>query len=63
MIPGKDGKPIDGSMPDLARAITWMSPSLGNEMKSILKFGTKFNWKEIESEIQKITASAGKKVK
>ena len=38
MIPGKDGKPVDGSMPDLARAITWMSPSLGNEMKSILKF-------------------------
>ena len=63
MIPGKDGKPIDGSMPDLARAITWMSPSLGNEMKSILKFGTKFNWKEVESEIQKITASAGKKGK
>ena len=62
-IPGKDGKPVDGSMPDLARAITWMSPSLGNEMKNILKFGTKFNWKEVESEIQKITASAGKKGK
>lgn len=56
--PGKDGTLVDGSQPDLARAITWMSPSLGNDMKEILKFGTKFNWKEVESELQKVTSSS-----
>lgn len=56
--PGKDGTLVDGSQPDLARAITWMSPNLGNDMKEILKFGTKFTWKEVESELQKVTSSS-----
>jgi hypothetical protein len=58
LTPGNDGKLIDGSQPDLARAITWMSPKLGNDMKEILKFGTKFSWKEVESELQKVTSSS-----
>ncbi len=57
-VPGNDGKLIDGSQPDLARAITWLSPSLGNDIKDVLKFDTKFEWKEVESELQKITSSS-----
>ena len=60
---GPDGKPVDSSQPDLARAITWMSPALGNDLKEILKFNTKINWEEIESEIQTVQASAGKRGK
>ena len=50
---GADGKePIDASQPDLARAITWLSPALGNDLKEILKFKTGFAWEEAKSEIQ-----------
>ena len=30
---GTDGQMVDVSQPDLARAITWMSPALGNDIK------------------------------
>jgi len=50
---GSDGKePIDVSSPDLARAVTWLSPALGNDLKEILKFKTGFKWEEAKSEIQ-----------
>ena len=51
----KDGKakpPIDASQPDLARAVTWLSPALGNDLKEILKFKTGFKWEEAKSAIQ-----------
>ena len=47
-----EGKQVDRSEPDIARAITWLSPALGNEMKDILGFGTGFGWETIESEVQ-----------
>lgn len=46
------GKEFDKSEPDLARAITWMSPKLGNEMKDVLSFGTGFGWTNVESSVQ-----------
>lgn len=46
------GKEIDTSEPDLARAITWLSPALGNDLKEILGFGTGFGWQDIESQVQ-----------
>jgi hypothetical protein len=49
---GTGGKQIDTSQPDLARAVTWLSPSLGNDLKEILKFKTGFKWKTAESDIQ-----------
>ena len=49
---GTGGKQIDTSQPDLARAVTWLSPSLGNDLKEILKFKTGFKWKKAESDIQ-----------
>ncbi len=52
------GNPIDMSQPDLARALTWMSPALGNDMKEVLKFGTSFPWKDVESEIQTVQGNA-----
>ena len=55
------GKEIDLSQPDLSRVMTWMSPALGNDMKEILKFGTKFPWKDVESQIQEVQGNAKKR--
>ena len=57
------GGDIDLSQPDLARALTWMSPALGNDMKEVLKFGTGFPWKDVESEIQTVAGSSKKRGK
>ena len=54
---GENGEHLDISEPDLARAITWLSPKLGNDIKEILGFSTGFGWEEIESSVQ--TASGG----
>lgn len=52
---GADGKPpVDNSEPDLARAVTWLSPALGNDLKEILKFSMGFKWNEAESKIQEV---------
>jgi hypothetical protein len=57
---GSDGKePIDVSSPDLARAVTWLSPALGNDLKEILKFKTGFKWEEAKSEIQDAQSKEG----
>lgn len=56
---GNDGKAVDSHQPDLARAITWLSPALGNDLKEILKFKVGFKWKDVESQIQEITQSKG----
>lgn len=53
------GKPVDAHQPDIARAITWLSPALGNDLKEILKFKVGFKWKDIESGIQEVQASSG----
>ena len=57
---GKDSKggDIDLSQPDLARVLTWMSPALGNDMKEVLKFGTGFPWKDVESKIQEVAGNS-----
>lgn len=60
---GPDGKEFDSSQPDLARAITWMSPALGNDLKDILKFNYKLNWKELESAVQTIEDDKAKRGK
>jgi|TARA_B100000767_G_scaffold126005_1_gene120124 hypothetical protein len=52
------GDEIDLSQPDLARALTWMSPELGNDMKEVLKFGTGFGWKDVESQIQEVAGNS-----
>lgn len=49
---GPDGKPVETQQPDIARAITWMSPTLGNELKDIFSFGTGYNWKDVEAQVQ-----------
>ena len=49
---GENGEHLDISEPDLARAITWLSPKLGNDIKEILGFSTGFGWEEIESSVQ-----------
>jgi len=60
---GTDAKEIDTSQPDLARAVTWLSPALGNNLEEILKFKTAFKWTVAESSIQDAqsqTADRGK---
>jgi hypothetical protein len=49
---GSKGGQIPADAPDLARAVTWLSPALGNDLKEILKFKTGFKWNEAKSEIQ-----------
>jgi len=39
-------------MPDVARAVTWMSESTGNKLDELLKFDVSTAWKKVESAIQ-----------
>jgi len=48
---------VRSDQPDIARAITWMSPTLGNELKEIFSFGTGFNWKNVEADVQTAQSS------
>ena len=50
--------PVDITQPDLARAITWLSPALGNDLKDVLKFAYKFKWKDAESSMQELNAGS-----
>lgn len=49
-------KPVDNVQPALAQAITWMSPTIGNDLKDILKFSVGFKWKSAEANIQEINS-------
>lgn len=53
------GEPVDAFQPDIARALTFLSPELGNDIKEILKFKVGFEWETITSGIQEITQSKG----
>lgn len=58
---GPDGKTvITNAMPDLARAVTWMSEETGNKLEDILKFKVGTTWEEIESKIQEMESKGGK---
>ena len=39
----------------MARAITWLSPELGNDLKEVLKFAYKYKWKDEESKMQELS--------
>lgn len=54
------GDVVNKSMPDMARAVTWMAPSTGNELNQILKFDVSTAWEEVESQIQERGASGGR---
>lgn len=54
----KSGKLMAGDQPDLARAITWLSEAGENKMREVLKFTTKYKWKEIESKVQEVQSQA-----
>jgi hypothetical protein len=46
------GELIETQQPDLAKAITWMSPHLENDLSEIMGFSVGLNWKDVESEVQ-----------
>lgn len=48
---------VETGQPDIARAITWMSPTLGNELKDIFSFDVGFNWKDVEAQVQTAQSS------
>jgi hypothetical protein len=50
------GNPVTMSMPDIARAITWMGEAPGNALNEILGFKLGFEYEEIESKIQEMQA-------
>jgi len=52
-----NNEPVPANQPDIARAITWMSPTLGNELKDIFSFGTGFAWKDVEAQVQTAQSS------
>jgi hypothetical protein len=51
------GKEFDRSEPDIARAVTWLSPALENNLTEILSFGTGFGWQDIESKVQEASTA------
>ena len=57
----ENGQELDISEPDLARAITWLSPALENKLEDILSFGTGFGWDVIDSEVQTLTGADNSK--
>jgi len=50
------GNAIKLTMPDIARAVTWMGEAPGNAMNEILGFKLGFEYEEIESKIQEMQA-------
>ena len=44
--------------PDIARAITWMGESTGNNLSDIMKFSHGFNWKEAEAKVQTLQSQS-----
>jgi len=57
----ENGVELDVSEPDLARAITWLSPALDNKLEDILSFGTGFGWDQIDSQVQTVTGASNDK--
>lgn len=55
-----NGDVVNKSMPDMARAVTWMAPATGNELNQILKFDVSTAWEEVESQIQERSAAGGR---
>lgn len=53
-IIGPTGEPVKNAMPDLARAVTWMSEEAGNKLEDILKFDVSTTWEEVKSKIQEL---------
>lgn len=54
---GQDGTKIPRKSPDVARAITWMSEETGNSLSEILALSYKYDWKDVEADVQTITST------
>lgn len=57
---GANGSVIKEGMPDIARAVTWMSDKVGNKLEDILKFDVATAWKKIESGVQELQSSGNR---
>lgn len=51
-----EGKVSKIGQPDIARAVTWLGESTGNNLADILQFSHGFNWKEAESQMQTLNS-------
>lgn len=56
----KDGnKKIEITQPPIAKAITYLGETPGNNLADILKFSHGFNWKEAEAKVQELNSQQG----
>lgn len=54
----KSEKVVEIDQPELARAVTWMGEAIGNPLENFLSWSNKFNWQEIESEVQVLNSNS-----
>lgn len=54
----KTGKVVNTDQPEIARAITYMGEKTGNPLENFVSWSNKFNWKEVESEMQVIQSNS-----
>jgi hypothetical protein len=54
----KSGKVLNTDQPEIARAITYMGEKTGNPLENFVSWSNKFNWKEVESEMQVIQSNS-----
>lgn len=56
----QDGKTMESiQQPDIARAVTWLGETPGNNMGDILKFTNGYGWKDAESTVQTLNSQQG----
>ena len=52
------GEVVEINQPELARAVTWMGETTGNPLETFLSWTNKYNWNEVESEVQVMTSNS-----
>lgn len=55
----KNGDVVAMSSPDIARAVSWIGESTGNNLADILNFSHGYNWKDVEAQVQTLDSQKG----
>jgi len=53
------GKMVSIQQPDIARAVTWLGETTGNNVADIVKFSHGYNWKDAEASVQTLQSKQG----
>jgi hypothetical protein len=54
----KTKKVVNTDQPEIARAVTYMGEATGNPLENFVSWSNKFNWEEIESQMQVIQSNS-----